>query len=87
MVSKYYCNTIHITCSRVLNLAPGRLDLGGPGFKSPGNTHFILSCCPTLFSRVTHHPVPDVASLTSHPGLTKGSFLTTHLCNNVGRIR
>ena len=35
MFSKDYCNTIPVTCSRVLNSSPGRLDLGGLGFKSP----------------------------------------------------
>jgi len=30
-------DTIPITCSRVLNSSPGRLDLGGLGFKSPGS--------------------------------------------------
>jgi hypothetical protein len=30
-----HCTTIPITCSRVLNSSPGRLDLGGLGFKSP----------------------------------------------------
>ena len=36
-MSKYYCNTIPITCSRVLNSSPGRLDLGGLGFKFQSN--------------------------------------------------
>ena len=35
MVSKYYCSTILITCSRDLNSSPGRLDLGGLAFKPP----------------------------------------------------
>ena len=35
MVSKYYLNTIPVTCFRVLNSSPGRLDLGGLGFKYP----------------------------------------------------
>jgi len=35
VVSKYYCNTIPITCSRVLNSSLGRLYLGGLGYESP----------------------------------------------------
>ena len=38
MVSKHYCNTIPLTCYRVLNSSLGRLDLGGLGSKSPYRT-------------------------------------------------
>jgi len=41
VVSKYYCNTMPITRSRVLNSSPGRLDLGGLGFQPPSGGHRV----------------------------------------------
>jgi len=37
VVSKYCCDTIPITFSRVLNSSPGCLYLHGPGFESPAH--------------------------------------------------
>ena len=53
MVSTYYCTTNSITCSRVLNSSPGRLDLGGLGFKSPGPLDIARHVIPrTLIPRL-----------------------------------
>jgi hypothetical protein len=53
VVSEYDCETFPIICYRVPTSSPGRLDLGGLGFKSPGCTHHPLTL---LFAyRVTVH--------------------------------
>ena len=50
MVSKCHCKTLPITCCTVLNSSPGRLDLGGLGFKIPG---FACQMAPASSSQHT----------------------------------